>query len=165
MLPLVNYLLMVRNLRLVLVFIIRAVGKAFYINGNTTESYNLFRFDMIADDKLRFSLHNRSVVFNSTAEINVNSDSNSGKNYISIGNSVSPTAWQIGVNKEVSDNLKIYSGGDKLTSGQVVFEVLSGGGLKAFNLKVADNDVDAGNLGVQVNEIYRTSTGEIRIKI
>ncbi len=138
---------------------------AIYINGTATGTYNLMRMDFGATDKLKLPISNNSGAANSTVEVNLQSGSSTGKNYISFGDNTSGNGWQFGCNRAVGNNLIIYSAGDKMTGGTALFEVIKGGGLIVRNLKVAVDDAAAASVGCVQNEVYKTPTGELRIKL
>lgn len=139
-------------------------GDCLYFNGGGA-SLNIFRFDVSMSNKLKMPIINGSSAANSTTEINLSSNSSTGKNYISYGNNESGNGWQTGCDRAVDNNYKVYQNGDKMTGGNIRFEVLAGGGIAAHNLKVAADDTAAGVAGAVTNEIYKTSTGELRIKL
>jgi len=138
---------------------------AIYLSGSATGSYNLMRMDFGATDKLKLPIFNNSGAANSTVEVNLQSGSSTGKNYISFGDNTSGNGWQVGVDRAAGNNLIMYSGGDKMTSGTALFEVIKGGGLIVRNLKVAVDDAAAASVGCVQNEVYKTPTGELRIKL
>lgn len=139
-------------------------GDCFYFNGSGT-NLNIFRFDVSMSNKLKMPIINSSSAANSTVEVNLASGSSTGKNYVSYGNNESGNGWQTGCDRAVDNNYKVYQNGDKMTGGNIRFEVLAGGGIAAHNLKVAADDTAAGVAGAVTNEIYKTSTGELRIKL
>jgi hypothetical protein len=136
-------------------------GDGIYLNG-TGVSINIMRGDLSASDIVRLPISNNSIAANASAEVNISGASISAANMVTFGDNA--TGWQIGVNKGANNNLQFRSGSSKLAGGVSVMELQKDGAILLKGLKTATDDVSAGLAGCAQYEIYKTLTGELRIK-
>lgn len=143
------------------------IGTLYYI-GAEDSKIQIGRNDALSGGSLDVYTPNQSRVFSYRGNNNTYGEINSGSNTLGLqcidgifSRIFSTQTFQI----HDQDGLKYNSAGNVLNGGASVTGTLLAELLKLTSLKTAVDDAAAGGVGAVTNEVYKTPTGELRIKL